>query len=161
MQQQQHRQEGVAVHIEGIPPLDRLFVLADIQPTVLATIDALKGMYSLLSVVNELEHRELVLKTCEVLIIRVGADLPREAYPTAVEPLLQIWQNSLSNNNNILRKHVLSILMSVTSNVQESDVLQLYSVCIPMLDYSLNVVDNAADAFLLEEAMKLWLTIVR
>ena len=123
--------------------------------------EALKSMYTLLGVLEELEHREIVLKTCEVLVVRLGPSLPRVSYSTAVTPLLQIWQASISNNNNILRKHVLSILLSITSNIHESDALELYTVTIPMLDYSLDAENHADDAFLLEEALKLWLTLVR
>ena len=135
---------------------ESLAIFRDHSDTVIA------ALYRLAGECTEYESRSLLL-TCVSLILTylVGCGtITPETANTAVGPLTQIWSNAVEQNA-LLKKDVLAILSSLVQAVGSGASAQLHPVAVPMIDTALDPALSEQNLFLVEEALGLWLAIVR
>jgi len=120
-------------------------------------------LYELTSQCNEFDSR-LKCLSCVTLLLNTalgtGQQINYNIANAIVSPLQIIWQNSVDQNLQ-LRSEVLSILSCTASSVGIEQVEKLHSIALPMIDTVLDPKNQDELFFLVEDALKLWLTLLR
>lgn len=111
----------------------------------------------------ELESQNKVLEAIPLLlmyIVGTGRDVSLEALTATVATLPSIW-DGITVERIMLRRNVVSILTAVASSVEEDMVDSLLPVALPIIASSLDPQTSTENAFMVDEILLLWLTILR
>lgn len=134
------------------PTFDMIFLIAQASPLV-------ASLYRLLSGCDDLDCRRMIMSLVALIISYSGSSITDETANATVAPLLDIWENA--GEQNLLRKEVLSILSHVAAAVGSDRSALLHSTVGPMIDFSLNPANKLECIYLVEDALALWLSILR
>ena len=123
----------------------------------------ISSLYVLANNCVELEPREQSLSCISLILtsfLGAGKEINASTADATVGPLAAIWQNSIDQNL-LLRRNVLSILVIVASAVGKDHSGKLHPVALPMINHALDPATRAEHMFLIDDALMLWLTLLR
>ena len=90
----------------------------------------------------------------------LGVNISESAANAAVMPLSAVWENAVGQYSS-LRRDILSILTSVAVAIGKDLAPRLTPVALPAIDQSLNPSYQDQNLVLVEDALTLWLTLLR
>ena len=122
----------------------------------------INALYTLSSGCEEYDSKSLVLSCVSfVLTYIIGCRAMSEATANAaVGPLTQIWSEAVDQNA-LLKRDVLSILSCIAQAVGSEQSVHLHPIALPMLDAALDPAQREDNLFLTEDALGLWLSLLR
>ena len=122
----------------------------------------INALYALASGCEEYDSKSLVLSCVSfVLTYLIGCDTMNEGTANAaVGPLTQIWSEAVDQNA-LLKRDVLSILSCIAQGVGSELSVHLHPIALPMLDFVLDPTQREDSLFLIEDALGLWLALLR
>jgi len=122
----------------------------------------INALYALASGCEEYDSKSLVLSCVSfVLTYLIGCGTMSETTANAaVGPLPQIWSEAVDQNA-LLKRDVLSILSCIAQAVGSELSFRLHPIAIPMLNAALDPAQREDNLFLTEDALGLWLSLLR
>ena len=135
------------------PGFDQKLILSSIIPVI-------ETLYHLLATCNELESHQTVTSTI-ILVLSLfdEGSLSDEAANQALLPLKVIWDSK--DHQNILRKDVICILKHIVVGVGSDRSKLMFETVAPILHFSLRPENEGECMYLVEDALSLWLIILR
>lgn len=121
------------------------------------------SLYRLAGDCDEIDSHSIILDAIPLLLLYIvgnGRDITLEVANAAVSPLSNIWDASCGERV-LLRRSILAILVVVISSLGPTGVDSLLPIVIPIIASSLDSRTRTEHSFLVEEALVLWLTILR
>jgi len=155
----------ICVRLSAVEAIEALLPYCEDNPSILQSIisQSVPGLYKLTNECSEVESRSACLDLLANLITYIGVAgaqhaLTNNMLNTIVAPLASIWDNS-TDQNLLLKRNVLGILSCVASFVGPDQVGVLHPLALPLIDASF--AGGEDNAFLAEEALKIWLVFIR
>lgn len=154
--------QDACVRLTTCQSLEALLPYCEERPDLIqSTVElVIPVVYDLTGQCSEVENRMMCLELISTLInyVRVTrGDISNNTLNVIVSPLTSIWTNAVGQNL-LLKRNVLSVVSSVASYVGPSQASILHPIGLPMIDDCFQCDDCA---FLVEDALKLWLTFLR
>ena len=121
------------------------------------------SLYTLADKCDELDPKVKCL-SCVTLLLTTALgtrqEISGQIADITVIPLHHIWETSVDDHLQ-LRSEVLSILSLIASFVGVEHVDKLHPIALPMIDFIFDPQNKHENYFLMEDALKLWLTLLR
>lgn len=122
-----------------------------------------ESLYRLANECDDLESQSNVLDAIPQVLTYItgtGGIITAEVATASVAPLPSVWDGS-NGERVLLRRNVISILVVVASSLGSADVERLLPIMLPIIASSLDPRTSTEHSFLVDEALLLWLTIIR
>ena len=160
------RENDIIVRLTAVGALNSLLYDSDglIDTFAQYSDSVISSLYALANECSQLECCEEILSCINLLLMsikEIGKHIGDNTADIVVGPLVSIWENALEQKSH-LRGNVLSILSCVATSVGTNySQQQLHSIALPMISTSLGSTARNMHPFLIEDALNLWLTLVR
>jgi hypothetical protein len=155
-------QNDACIRLTAVQSLEALLPYCEERPDLMQSIveHVIPSVYDLTGHCSEVENRQICLELISTLIAYVTVaegELSNNTLDAIASPLTCIWTNAVDQNL-LLKRNVLGILSSIASYVGPNQAPILHPMALPMIDDSFQSDDCV---FLVEEALKLWFTLLR